>query len=222
MRPLTTIAALAGLAVIIPTQALDFDFSGTFTKDNDIAKFNFTVGGVGPSTVKVFSSSWLYANAGVGQPLGGFDPILAIWKADGTLMAQQDDGGVAGTTDSNGTSYSHGVWDSYYSVSLAPGNYIATVGQFDNFAVGTQLSQGFRYDGNDNFTFDGGYGGATQPYFNGVWDSNDPRTGNYAFHLLNVGAATHEPPRLPDTGSSLAMLVAVVGGLAGLRRLPKE
>lgn len=212
-------AAVAGLVVTTPTHALDFDFSGHFTKDNDIAQFTFTVGGVGSSTVKVFSSSWLYGNPGVGQPLGGFDPILSIWRDNGTLMAQQDDGHVTGATLSNGVSYNHGVWDSYYTVSLAPGNYIATVGQYDNFAAGTQLAQGFRYDGNDNFTHDYGYGGGTQPYFNGVWDANDPRTGYYEFHLLNVADATHQAPTVPDTGPGLAMLSSIVGGLAGCRLL---
>jgi len=162
--------------------ALDFDFSGAFAKDNDVVKINFNVGA--PSIVTVFSSSW------VG---GGFDPMLGIWHSNGSLVHFQDDGGYTGSTMSNGVPYSHGTWDSYYAVNLAAGSYIATVTQYSNFNNTTQLADGFRYDGNDNFTYDLGYGGATQPYFNGVWSGNDPRNGNWAFHLLNVARADVEP-----------------------------
>lgn len=191
--------------------AIDYTFSGSFRQDNDVAFFNFSV--ANPSTVTVFSSSW---------DDGGFDPILAIWTGAGVLMYEQDDGGNAGSTNvdvgSGPVSYTHGVWDSYYTVNLAAGNYIASVTQFNNFAVSGVLSDGFQQAGNPNFTFDQNYGGATQPLFNGVWDSNDPRTGNYTFHILNVDNATHQPPSVPDGASTVGLLFAALGGLVALRR----
>jgi hypothetical protein len=216
MQIKTQWAVLAGLAVASSASALDFDFSGTFTKDNDVALFYFTVGDAAPSSmVTVFSSSWLTAN-----PPQGFDPILAIWTDTGVKLAEQDDGGYVGSTLSNGVSYDHGTWDSYYTVTLTPGDYIATVGQFDNFSKTSNLADGFRWDGadNDNFTWDQNYGGRTQPYFNGVWDDSDGRSPNYEFHLLNVAAATHRPPPVPDTGSTLGLLSLAIGGAFALRR----
>jgi hypothetical protein len=205
MKKLLPFALMGMLAFVTPTKALDFDFSGTFTQDNEVALLNFTVGST--STITIFSSSW---------QSGGFDPILAIWNSSGNLMAQQDDGGNVGSTLSNSVSYNHGTWDSYYSVTLAAGSYKASIAQYNNFAVGSNLSSGFIHDGNPNFTFDLGYGGATQPLFNGVWDSNDPRTGNWAFHILNVEAANQQ--NVPDATSTVALLGLAMLALVGLKR----
>lgn len=212
-----TLVSILGL-MALPAVALDFDFSGNFTQDNDVLLFNFTVGGSVASNVTVFSSSWLYGYPPPGGGPGGFDPMLGIWTAAGNLIAFQDDGGNIGTTLSNGVLYNHGVWDSYYQVLLDPGNYIASITQFDNFNNGTTLSAGFKYDGTPNFTFVNDYGGATQALFNGVWDDeNDPRISFWQFHLLDVAEANVVP--VPGT---LLLLGSGLIGLAGWRRFRKS
>jgi hypothetical protein len=190
--------AVGGISASAVTQ--DFDFTGTFSHDNDIARFYFSVGA--DSTIKVFSSSWVQ---------GGFDPILAIWNASGQLLAQQDDGGNTGSTMSGGTSYAHGDWDSYYSVYLTAGTYSATIGQYDNFAVGLNITQGFTYDANPTFTYN--YSGHYAPYFNSVDGTVD--TGNYAFHILNVESASGGT--VPDAACTLSLLSLAFAGLAAVR-----
>ena len=50
------VAVTAVLFLCGAPQAADFDFSGTFTYDNDVVLLDFTVGA--GSTITIFSSSW--------------------------------------------------------------------------------------------------------------------------------------------------------------------
>ena len=203
------ILSCASLSFTASAAPMDFDFSGTFTSDNDVVLLDFSV--ATDSTITIFSSSWLSPEAG-----NGFDPILAIWDSNGNLIEEQDDGDVAGSTVSNGVSYNHGVWDSYFTTSLVAGSYQASITQFDNFAVSGSLADGFQRDDNPNFTFDFGFGGATQPLFNGVWnDDSDPRTGAWEFHILNVDTASGPGPA-PAPVPAPATLALFGLGLAGL------
>ncbi len=199
---------------------LDFDFSGTFSQDNDVALLNFNVGA--DSTITIFSSSW---GDSTGDPNGykvggGFDPILAIWDSNGDLISEQDDGVNVGYTESNGVSYFHGIWDSYYEIDLTAGQYTASIAQYDNFAAGSTLSAGFTYDNDPHFTFTLGYG--PQPDFNGVWDDADWRTGNWEFHILNVDDA-HDVNPVPEPATLVLFGIGLVGiAGAGIKRSKKS
>lgn len=198
------VAALGAFSASIAS-AIDFDFSGQFAQDNDVALLNFTVGV--DSTITIFSSSWIEGGSGL-----GFDPILAIWDSNGNLIAEQDDGGNVGSTVSNGVSYDHGIWDSYYTQFLTAGSYTASIAQFNNFAVGSNLGDGFVHDNDPAFTQNFG----PETYFNGVSGSNDARTGDWEFHILNAESASIVSA--PDSGMTAALLSLGLLSIGFVRR----
>jgi hypothetical protein len=181
--------------------AADIDFSGTFYHDNDVLLFDFTVEQA--SEITIFSSSW---------DDGGLDPILALWDANGDFITEQDDGLLTGSQVSNGVSYDYDEWDSYFTEFLTAGTYTASVGQFNNFANGSNLADGFMYDGpgNENFT---AKDLCTNGSFCGIWEPNDNRTNDWTFHILGADSATvtqqttHEDVPEPITmlGSATAL-----------------
>lgn len=209
----TTLLLSSQIIAAAPASAADLTFSGNFAKDNDVLRFDFGISSA--QTISVISSSWLSASG------GGFDPILSIFDSAGVLVASQDDGGKTGSFVANGTTFDFGVWDSNFDVALAAGNYSAIVTQYNNFPQSTLLSDGFRWDSNPNFTFTQSYGGATQPFFNGVWDGNDPRTSFWRFSLLNVDSAVvidPNPTNVPEPGTLALFGTGLVGLLTSRRR----
>ncbi len=190
----------------------EVDFTGNFSKDNDVLRFDFTVGLPG-SSVTIFSSSWVN---------GGFDPILSIWDSAGNQLFEQDDGGVVGSRQSNAVSYQFGEFDGFLNIDLDAGDYIATLAQYDNFSVSTLLADGFRFDGDPNFT--AVFGCANGRFCEGsLEDSNgNPlelnRTSAWELHFLNVDSASLNS--IPEP-SSLMLVGLAACALLGSRKFEK-
>jgi len=194
------IVATGFLSWVGSSYALDFDFVGAFSKDKDIATFNFTVGT--DSAISIYSSSWKENN--------GFEPLLTIFTEDGTKINQAWGYDYPDDLDFNYNAYIN---------ELDAGNYIATVTQFYNISKSDYLTEGFEYDNNPHFTSDPNYTlgvyTATQLDFNGT--DGSARNGSYSIHFLNVVAAT-QATQVPDGGSSLGLLSLGLFGIGTLRR----
>ena len=203
-KTLFAILLSASSAMTANSFAADFDFSGSFTADDDVLQFNISL--ASDSNVTLFSSSW---------DDGGLDPILAVWDAAGNKLFEQDDGLASGSQLSNGVSYDYGVWDSFFDVNLSIGDYIITVAQYDNFSISSLLSDGFSKTGNPNFT---AAFGCSNGQFCGVDTSDDNRTSDWAFHILNVADADLDNGTVPEP-SILALLgIAALGMASQCRR----
>jgi hypothetical protein len=123
---------------------------------------------------------------------------------------QNDDGGFGFVpADPNTGEY----WHTYLDVSLSAGDYTVAIMQYDNFANGPTLSDGFARTGNPFFT--GTLVGCSNGQFcdvSGV-DPYNNRTNEWAFDILNVTTATEVVP-VPAAvwlfGSGLMGLIGIL------------
>ncbi len=176
----------------------DFSFTGTFNQDDNVQLFHFTAGGASTITLR----TWSYAGGtnAAGQTIarGGFDPILALFDSTGAYINQNDDGGCGLVAADSVTG---NCWDTFFSSSLAAGNYTVSIMEFDNFARGPNLSDGFERDGQGNFT--GTFGCPSATAFCDVSSPPNQRDNRWAFDILNVEGAIAQPPvtSVPEPGS---------------------
>lgn len=176
-----------------------FSFQGTFAKDDDVQLFTFTADGVSTVTCRSFSYAGGVNGAGATIARGGFDPILAIFNSDGVLVAQQDDGTSIPEDPMTGEYY-----DVHFSTVLAEGDYTVSIMQWDNTALGPNLSNGFLREGLGNFTGDvPDFWGCSQGFFcdtSGAEPYNN-RDEHWAFDISGViVAALGGTPTPPVTG----------------------
>lgn len=191
------------------TQAANFSFTGTFTQDDNIQLFNFTV--AAPSTVTLLTYSYAGGTnaAGTAIAAGGFDPILALFDSGGARINQNDDGGLSVPADA--TTGAH--FDTFLQSSLGPGTYTVSVMQYNNFA-GATLSDPFSRQGLGNFTpnLTGCSANAFCDVRGGI------RTNAWAFDILGVASATQTPPTGTPEATSLLLLGLGLVGLEVMRR----
>jgi hypothetical protein len=207
------LAVLAGTSASV--NAIDYSFTGNIAQDNTVLFFNFTVGAASPDVVL---RTWSYAGgvnaAGATIASGGFDPILAVFDSAGTLINQNDDGGSSVPADS--VTGAH--FDTYLDLgALTAGNYTVSVMQYNNFATGPTLANGFSH----------GNGTPAEAWFTqtltgnatgGFWDVTiHQRDSHWAFDILGVQQAIGPDPSVPDCGATVGLLGLALGGLALIR-----
>lgn len=179
--------ATVALLVAAASAHADFVVSGQFVNQKDQARIDFNVL-PGTAEVRIWTDSW--------QSGLNFDPLLSVFDASGKLLLSFDDND--GTVDP-----SAGFFDAGQNLgALAAGLYHLVLTASSNNPLGTQLSDGFAYDGDAAIALVDW----NQPGYD--VNKNDQKGG---FWRVNFAGAVPEP-------ATVALVLAALGGLAATRR----
>ncbi len=157
------LAALATAVSIVPLSGSPLSFTGNFTNDNDVKLIPFTVPGMTLVTFQTFGYGG--GTNGAGQVIlpGGFESMLQLFDAptgefrSGSLVADPPAPACAPRKpDPNRLNF---CFDVFAQLLLSPGDYILALTQSPNSSAGSNLSDGFIFDGDPNFA--GGFVGIT-------------------------------------------------------------
>ncbi|EKU97269.1 PEP-CTERM putative exosortase interaction domain-containing protein [Leptolyngbya sp. PCC 7375] len=225
MKPLSALlgvvtgAVVTTLGMTSAALAVDFSLRGTFAQDDDVQLFDFSIATESAVTLRTYSYAGGTQADGTFIDAGGFDPVLSLFDGDGNFifLSDDDESGTVANDPTTGRAY-----DGFLDIMLKAGDYTLALTQYNNFSNTTNLADGFRQEGNANFTSN---------FARCTTDSmfcdftGDVRTNEWALDILGVRPPSepdegepNPPTQVPEPATTLAFALAGVGALVHRRR----
>ncbi|MBE9069396.1 PEP-CTERM sorting domain-containing protein [Leptolyngbya cf. ectocarpi LEGE 11479] len=198
MKPLSALVGMVTGAIVTTfglgnaASAADFSLRGTFAQDDNVQLFDFSVSTTSAVTFRTYSYAGGTQADGTVITGGGFDPVLTLFDGNGYFLASNDDddSGTVAKDPQTGQGY-----DSLLNLMLAAGNYTVALTQFGNFTNSANLADGFRQEGNGNFTSDFSRCTTDTPFCD---FTGNLRTNQWAFDALGVRPLLEADEDVPD------------------------
>lgn len=200
------LVASAFLSAAPQARALTVTQTGTFTGDNQVFQYSFTLPTASPILLYTTSYGGGMNVNGTTSAAGGFVPVLTLFNNAGTPVTNDGGSGMwrgFGGLDPVTKKYN----DAFLSTSLAAGSYTLTLTEFPNVAAG-RLSDGFLFASDPNAT-GSVCGSASGRFLDSTVAPCAQRTGNYT---LNVNTT-------PEPATALLFLPAVAAAFLFRKRL---
>lgn len=202
------------LLAAFSAQASISSYTGTFSSDDEIKTFTFTLMASGVVTAQTWSFGGGINAGGTAISAGGFAPTLSLFNmtpsSDYGILLQTVQSGVRGSCPSgaNDDSASGFCWDVGLSSTLQAGTYQLALTQDTNTPYGPTLVEGFQKTGQGDFT---GTDYLGQPGQFILIDGSQ-RTNAWA---LDISIPSSTPVPLPG---GFALLASGLVAMFGLRR----
>jgi hypothetical protein len=185
--------------------AATISFTGSFTADDNIQLFNFSISSPGTVTIQ----SWGFAGGtnGAGQviPAGGFATDLSLFDASGNLITSDFGGTAPGCAPRNIDPITTFCLDAYINTFLADGQYIVALTEDNNLPFGPTLADGFLQQGQGNFT--GPAVGQQDGSF--LLITGDQRTNQWAVDIGSVDSA-QIPSTVPEPSRTVPVILLLL------------
>lgn len=125
-------------------------YTGTFSADNQVNEYEFTVASASTYTLYTTSYGGGANLNGTTSVAGGFVPVLSLFHSDGTIVAADGGSGVChgGAMAAAATGMCD---DAYLQLALSSGSYILALTEFPVVAI-QNLSDGFLFAGDPHAT----------------------------------------------------------------------
>jgi len=146
---ISALCAVCAAVFFSDVHAVSFSYAGTFSADDDVVLFNFSVDTESSVILRTYGYGGGVQDDGNAVAAGGFDPVLTLFDDAGLIIG----GSVDDPTGESAVDMATGLaLDAFLDQALPAGSYTVALTQYDNIIPGGTFDIGFFRVGDPAFT----------------------------------------------------------------------